>query len=475
MEYNRKTKIIATVGPASCEYNVIKKLFLAGVDVFRLNFSHGDHEFHQKNADLIRKVEKELSKNVAIMMDLQGPKIRIGVFEEGRASLKAGAKFVLDLNKEFGNAKRVLLPHPEIFPSLKAGSDILIDDGRILLRVLRNDGQKIETEVINGGIISNKKGVNIPNIILPISALTEKDKKDINFLHNIDVDLVAISFVQKAEDILQAKALLPEGIFVVAKIEKPSAVENIDSILDVSDGIMIARGDLGVEVPFEIVPALQRKLIVAAREKKKPVIVATQMLESMTKCHVPTRAEASDVACAIRDGADAIMLSAETASGEHPEAAVMAMAKIAKSAEIDCFENPQNFDLDPIFTTAMAKAASEIVLDLDIKKIIVFTESGQSAINVSNARVTSDIVALTNNMSTIKQLCLVYGVLPIFTEDVYSFSQMVQVAQQKMEKYFDVQLEEEILILASVPFGQTGETNILHICHALAPVSNESA
>jgi len=465
MNYERKSKIVATLGPASSTPDMIRKLFLAGVDVFRLNFSHGDHEMHKKNASIIRSFEHELERSVAIMMDLQGPKIRIGIFEDGSTSLKTGAKFILDLDKEFGSSRRVNLPHPDIFNSLRCGTELLIDDGRIKLKVLDNDGSRIETKVINGGIISNKKGLNIPNAILPIAAITEKDKKDVAIINEIDADWLAVSFVQTAEDILYARSFVKDNVSIIAKIEKPSAVKNIDSILEVSDAIMVARGDLSVEIPFETVPGVQRHLINRAKAHRKPVVVATQMLESMIKCHVPTRAEVSDIAYAIRDGADAVMLSAESASGDFPEESVKVMAKVARQAEIDYFADAKWVDyMDKTGQTAMARATYEAIKESNIHNIAAFTESGRTAINVSNARPNVHIIALTPNAKTLRKLCLVWGVRAVLIEEIYSFAQMVQIVQRRLCKYCTLEEHEKVAIVAGIPFRTSGTTNFLHIC-----------
>ncbi|MDR2598370.1 MAG: pyruvate kinase, partial [Holosporales bacterium] len=328
-----RSSIIATIGPASCSPDVIKRIVLAGCRIFRLNFSHGHHDFHKKCALIIREIERSTGISLGILMDLQGPKLRIGCFDDGKISLTTGARFILDLCPDAGNSSRVLLPHPEIFHALSEGTHIFLDDGKIKLAVLSNNGDSIETEVLEGGVLSNKKGVNVPGIVLPIAALTEKDKSDLSIIDDITADWVAVSFVQSAEDITYARSIIGPDFGIVAKIEKPVAIDNIDSILEVTDAVMVARGDLGVEIPFEAIPAAQLHIVGRARCHRKPVIVATQMLESMIHCHVPTRAEVTDVAFAVGCGADAVMLSAETASGEHPVNAVETMMKIVLQSE----------------------------------------------------------------------------------------------------------------------------------------------
>ena len=460
MKIFRKAKIIATLGPASSSGDMIRKLAIAGANVFRLNFSHGTHETHKQNATIIRNIEQELESPLAIMMDLQGPKIRIGVFENGSVSLKQGSKFIFDLEKDFGSSKRVSLPHPEIFNALKEGTDLLLDDGKIRLKINENNGKEIITEVIDGGILSNKKGVNIPNIILPITALTAKDKTDIAIVDEISADWVAISFVQTADDISYARSFINKDVGILAKIEKPSAVECIDSILTASDAIMVARGDLGVELPYESIPGIQRNLINKAREHRKPVVVATQMLESMISCHVPTRAEVSDVSCAVAEGADAVMLSAESASGNFPEEAVKTMAKIIERAESD---NLDFFDKRFENLTAIAESVAKSVEKDDIKIITAFTESGRCAINVSNSRPKANIIAFTPNLKTLRKLSLVCGVKSILVDEIFSFSQMVQITQRVLCRNFEIYDGEKVAIVAGIPFRASGQTNLLHI------------
>ena len=460
MEQLKNAKIVATLGPASSSNEMIRKLAIAGVNVFRLNFSHGTHETHIQNAATIRRIEQELNTPLAIMMDLQGPKIRIGVFEDGSVSLKQGAKFILDMEKDFGNSRRICLPHPEIFNALKEGTELLLDDGKIRLRIEENNGKEITTEVIDGGILSNKKGVNIPNIILPITALTEKDKKDIAIADEVSADWIAISFVQTADDVSYARSFANSDVGILAKIEKPSAVECIDSILDVSDAIMVARGDLGVELPFESIPGIQRRLINKARQHRKPVVVATQMLESMISCHVPTRAEVSDVSCAVAEGADAVMLSAETASGDFPEESVKVMAKTIQKTEQD---NLNFFDKDFEDFTAFSESVAKTVDKENISFIAAFTESGRCAINVSNSRPNAKIVALTPNLKTLRKLSLVWGIRAVLVDEVFSFAQMTQITQKTICKNFEVEDGTKVAIIAGIPFRASGQTNLMHI------------
>ena len=448
----RKPKIDATLGPVSSNENIIQALFDAGVDVFRLNFSHNNAEFHKKNATIIRNIENIGVRPVAILMDLQGPKFRIGVFEDGSATLVTGAKFVLDMENSFGNDRRVCLPHPEIFDSLQEGTDIFLDDGKIKLRVCSNNGYKIETEVISGGILLNKKGFNIPNAMLDISAITQKDKDDLQFVDAIGADYVAVSFVQTDKDIESVRQLIPDYVKIVAKIEKPKAVENIHSIAQAADAIMVARGDLGVENPVEDVPFIQQQIVDECLRQQKPVIIATQMLESMISAPMPTRAEVSDIAHAVYQGADAVMLSAETANGQYPVQAVEMMRKV-----IDATEKHSKHECTS--TTTESCLINAVVND-GIDAVVAFTESGRTAINASNSRL-MDVIAMTPNTRTTRRMCLVWGVHSILVEDIYNFAQMLQIVDTKLPTLYDTTLK--LAVVAGVPFRESGTTNVLHI------------
>ena len=333
---NRNAKIVATLGPASADREKIEALFHAGADVFRLNFSHGTHDDHKQRLDTIRSIERDLGRPISVLLDLQGPKLRIGTFPGGPIQLEAGDSFRLDLDRDKpGDQTRAALPHPEIFAALTEGTDLLLDDGRVRLRVERCGPDFAETRVINGGPLSDRKGVNVPGVVLPLSALTEKDRKDLDFGLSLGVDWVALSFVQRPEDIREIKAIVQGRAGICAKLEKPAAITSLEEIVAETDAVMVARGDLGVEMPAEQVPAIQKRIVRACRQAGKPVIVATQMLESMVAAPVPTRAEASDVATAIYDGADAVMLSAESASGKYPVEAVRMMSSIIAQTEAD--------------------------------------------------------------------------------------------------------------------------------------------
>ncbi|MDR1034985.1 MAG: pyruvate kinase [Holosporales bacterium] len=455
-----RSSIIATIGPASCSPDVIKGIALAGSKIFRLNFSHGHHDFHKECASNIREVERSTGISLSILMDLQGPKLRIGCFSDGKVSLTTGARFILDLCPDAGNSTRVPFPHPEIFDSLLDGTPIFLDDGKIKLSVLNNDGNSIETEILEGGILSNKKGVNIPSIVLPISALTEKDVSDLAIVNDITADWIAVSFVQSADDVIRARSLIGPDFGIVAKIEKPVAIDNIDSILEVSDAVMVARGDLGVEIPFESIPAAQMVITKRALYHKKPVIVATQMLESMIHCHVPTRAEVTDVAFAVGCGADAVMLSAETASGEHPVDTVETMRKITLQSEKS---NLHFIEADDSHLTAMAKTVKTAVETACIPFVFVFTESGKTAIEISNSRLNSKIIALTPNPKTVHKLHLAWGVTAFVIDEIFSFSQLIQIAQDISCKHFGAANGDNIAIVSGMPFRLSGAINILHI------------
>jgi pyruvate kinase len=478
-EIIRKTKIVATLGPTSSYRSIIAELCEAGVDVFRLNFSHGSYETHRSNASSIRFIEQKLNRPLAIMMDLQGPKIRIGVFEEGQVVLKSGAKFTLDVNNEFGNSKRVTLPHPEIFGALKEGIELLLDDGKIKLLVTNQRGHSIETKVLVGGILSNKKGVNIPGVALPISALTEKDKKDLMLVDEIGIDYVAISFVQSADDVKRARDLVDPEVKIISKIEKPKAVENIDSIIEESDAIMIARGDLGVEMPIETVPRIQKSIVKICRTKKKPVIIATQMLESMINNPVPTRAEVSDIAWTVYQGVDAVMLSAESASGKFPVESVVVMNNVIKKTEEDVESRSPHIPeaiktlrntvshesrKDDMIATSVNLAANMC----GIKLIAAFTETGKTAINVSYGRPNASIIAMTPNVRTARRMNLVWGTRAILIEDLYNFSQMIQVVRDKLSDFSLDAKSRLAVVVAGIPFRESGMTNIIHICELLS-------
>ncbi|MBX9804224.1 MAG: pyruvate kinase [Alphaproteobacteria bacterium] len=463
----RKAKIVATLGPSSASQEMISNLFLAGVDVFRLNFSHGSHEDHLQTVKIIRALEKKVKRPIGILMDLQGPKLRVGKFADHHVTLTAKSPFRLDMDTTPGDETRVNLPHPEIYSCLEKGTDLLLDDGKLRLRVKSWGADYIETEVIIGGELSDRKGVNVPGVILPISAMTPKDRVDLDFGLSQGVDWVALSFVQRPEDILEARQLIKDKAKIIAKLEKPMAIQYLHEIIDLADGIMVARGDLGVEMAPEDVPSIQKRIIRQCRVAGKPVIVATQMLDSMISNPSPTRAEASDVATAIYDGVDAVMLSAESASGKYPVEAVSMMDRIIFRVEQDhvyaqMLEATRPEPLANI-PDAITTAARHVAHTISITAMVTFTDSGATTQRAARERPEVSILAATPNITTARQLALLWGTHPVLTEQIHSFSEMVnkgcKVAfDQKYAKAGDL-----IIVIAGVPFGVSGGTNILRI------------
>ena len=467
MRRNRKVKILATLGPASSSPDMIEKLFVAGVDVFRINMSHTSHTMLTELHGHIRNVERKLNRPIGILADLQGPKIRIGTFKDKEVQIKAGDTFAFDTNETPGDTKRVHLPHPEIFASVKVGDFLLLNDGRLRVEITGVSPSRIDTTIIFGGTLSNRKGVNLPNTLLPIPALTEKDRADLEAAASVGVDWIALSFVQRPEDVSEARALIAGRAGVMAKIEKPSALLCLEDILKVSDGIMVARGDLGVELPLETVPARQKQLTRAARRAGKPVVVATQMLESMIVEPVPTRAEVSDVATAVYEGADAIMLSAESAAGAWPEKAVATMDKIAQSAEGDSFYrgimNAQRNDPQPTTADAISTAARSISETLAVAAIVSYTESGSTAMRVARERPNVPIITLTPIPATARRLALAWGQHCVLTPNANDLEHMIDTACQFATSEGFAEEGQRIIITVGVPLGAPGATNMLRI------------
>ncbi len=467
MRRNRKVKILATLGPASASRDMIEKLFVAGVDVFRINMSHTSHTLLKELHGSIRSIESKVNRPIGILADLQGPKIRIGTFKDKEVQIKAGDTFTFDTDETPGDNRRVYLPHPEIFASVKVGDFLLLNDGRLRVEITGVSPSRIDTTIIFGGTLSNRKGVNLPNTLLPIPALTEKDRSDLEAAASIGVDWIALSFVQRPEDVAEARALIAGRAGVMAKIEKPSALLCLEDILKVSDGIMVARGDLGVELPLETVPARQKQLTRAARRAGKPVVVATQMLESMIVEPVPTRAEVSDVATAVYEGADAIMLSAESASGAWPEKAVATMDKIAQSAEGDSFYrgimNAQRNDPDPTTADAISTAARSISETLAVAAIVSYTESGSTAMRVARERPNIPIITLTPIPATARRLALAWGQHCILTPNADNLEHMIDTACQFASSEGFAEEGQRIIITVGVPLGAPGATNMLRI------------
>ncbi|MBT3140084.1 pyruvate kinase [Phaeobacter gallaeciensis] len=463
----RKVKIVATLGPASETYDMIRALHEAGADVFRLNMSHGSQDEIREKHRIIRQVEKDMDSPIAILADLQGPKLRVGVFANEVEDLVEGAKFRLDLDPTPGDIARVCLPHPEIFQALEVGSRLLVNDGKIRLEVEACGEDFAECRVEIGGAISNRKGVNVPDVVLPLAALSEKDRSDLEFVCQLGVDWLALSFVQRAKDVFEARALADGRAAILSKIEKPSAVDAFEDILDASDGIMVARGDLGVELPVSAVPPIQKRLVRKCRAAAKPVIVATQMLESMIESPMPTRAEVSDVATAIYEGTDAIMLSAESAAGSYPLEAVGTMNQVAIEVEAD----PTYAQIIAASRTAkgttiadgIVAAAREIAEKTDIKAICCFTQSGITALLTARERPGVPIIAMTSLTGTARRLCLSWGCHCVMTPELTRFKGAVVNAARAARADGFATETDQIVITAGVPFNVPGTTNILRI------------
>ncbi len=464
---DRKIKVLATLGPASGEPEMIEKMFRAGVDAFRMNMSHGEHKAHALNVESIRDLEKRSGRPIAILADLQGPKLRIGTFARAPVELKTGAKFTLDTQRKKGDARRVTLPHKEIYQAIRPEQVLLLDDGKIRLKVLENDGKSLVTEVLTGGKLSERKGVNVPDVVLPLSALTEKDRKDLAFALDQQVDWIALSFVQRPEDVAEARRLIGGKAALLAKIEKPSAIERLDEILELSDAVMVARGDLGVELRPEDVPPLQKEIVSKARKLGRPVVVATQMLESMIKSPTPTRAEVSDVATAIYDGADAIMLSAESAVGDWPIESAQMMDRIAESVESDpSYARRVHFtETLPEETTAdaLARASYHIARTIDTSAIVCYTASGSTARRMARERPAVPLLVLTPNRKTARRIALLWGAHAVVTRDVTEFEEMIEKAKRMALRHKLGEAGSRLIVCAGVPFGTPGSTNLLHV------------
>jgi len=467
MRRRRSTKIVATLGPATTTPDKIAALFEAGVDVFRLNFSHGVQADHKARLDTVRALEKTTGRPIGIMADLQGPKLRVGTFAGGRVRLADGAAFRLDLDKAPGDAQRASLPHPEVFAALTPETDLLLDDGNIRLRVEKCDKDFAQTRVINGGNLSDRKGVNVPNAVLPLSPLTAKDRADMAFALDMGADWIALSFVQRPEDVAEARKLIGNRAGVLVKLEKPAAITKLTEIIELSDAVMVARGDLGVEMPPEDVPPLQRRIVSACRAAGKPVVVATQMLESMMRVPVPTRAEASDVATAVYEGADAVMLSAESASGEYPVEAVKMMDRIIRRVQAD----PAYFSSlhataagsDHTPSDAISAAAGMVAHTIGAAAIMSYTTSGATALRAARERPDVPVIALTSNLATARRLAITWGLHCVHTADVSNFTDMVQKATHTARDEGFAEKGERVVITAGVPFGTPGATNVLRI------------
>ncbi len=467
MRRHRNVKIVATLGPASDDYETIKALHLAGADVFRLNMSHGSHDDIAQRHNTIRKIEEELNSPIGILADLQGPKLRVGEFKNESETLVEGQEFRLDLKTDLGTSKRVSLPHPEIFAALTIGSILLVNDGKIKLEVTAFSKDSADCIVRAGGIISDRKGVNVPDVILPLAALSQKDRTDLEFACGLGIDWLALSFVQRPEDVMEARELAKGRAAILSKIEKPAALAKFDDILKISDGIMVARGDLGVELPVQNVPPVQKRLVRACRAAAKPVIVATQMLESMIESPMPTRAEVSDVATAIYEGADAIMLSAESAAGLYPVDAVQTMDNVAIEVESDptyreIIEASRNARRNSV-ADGIVSAAREIAETTDIKAISCYTQSGTTALLIAREKPCVPIVAMTSEIETARRLSLTWGTNTVMSGAKQRFKEAVVSAVRGALSEGYASENDQIVITAGVPFNIPGTTNILRV------------
>ena len=467
MRRQRRTKVVATLGPASSSRAVISRLFAAGADVFRINMSHTTHDRMRELVETIRAVEAECKRPIGILVDLQGPKLRLGSFKNDFAEIDNGQDFVLDHDPAPGDATRVNLPHPEIFAAIKPGDTLLIDDGKLRLTATQADAQRIVTRVKIGGKISSRKGVSLPDTVVPVAALTPKDLADLEAALDTGIDWVALSFIQRPEDIAEAKKITRGRAAVMAKIEKPQAVTRLNDILDVADALMVARGDLGVEMPLEKVPGVQKEMTRACRRAGKPVVVATQMLESMMTSPVPTRAEVSDVATAIFDGADAIMLSAESAAGQYPVEAVATMNRIAEEVENEAIYPPSLHVLhtEPQATgaDAIAAAARQVAETLDLAAIVCWTSSGATAMRVARERPKPPIVAISPMVAAGRKLSLVWGIHCVVAEDARDQDDMVVRACQIAVRDGFAKAGQRVIVVAGVPLGTPGATNMMRV------------
>jgi pyruvate kinase len=465
----RRAKIVATLGPASSNAAMIAKLFVAGADVFRINMSHTSQDRMRELVAMIRGVEQETGRPIGILVDLQGPKLRLGTFAGGSATVKNGDSFVLDWDAATGDATRAFLPHPEIFAGVAVGHTLLIDDGKVRLTVTQAEPKRITTKVVVGGKLSDRKGVSLPDSTIPFSALTAKDISDLEAALETGIDWVALSFIQRPEDIAEAKKLTRGRAAIMAKIEKPQAVHRLDEILELTDALMVARGDLGVEMPLEKVPGVQKRMTRSGRAAGKPVVVATQMLESMITSPVPTRAEVSDVATAIFEGADAVMLSAESAAGQFPVEAVATMNRIAEEVEGDPLYrnilNAQRAEPEATGADAIADAARHIADTLDLAAVICWTSSGSTAMRMARERPRPPVVALSPNITTGRRLAVVWGVHCVVTEDAHDQDDMVDRACRIAFKEAFAKAGQRVIVVAGVPLGTPGATNMLRIAY----------
>jgi pyruvate kinase len=467
MRRQRRIKILATLGPSSTSREQIAALFSAGADVFRINMSHTPHDKLREFVETIRSIEHEEQRPIGILADLQGPKLRVGTFKDGPVTLANGASFILDSDKKPGDVSRVHLPHPEILAALEPGHRLILDDGKVTLSAVKCSPTRAECRVVVGGRLSDRKGVSLPDTDLPVSALTEKDRSDLDAALNAGVDWIAVSFVQRPEDVAEVKKVARGRAAVMAKIEKPQAVARLAEIMDIADALMVARGDLGVEMPMAKVPGIQKQITRQARRTGKPVVVATQMLESMITAPVPTRAEVSDVATAVFEGADAIMLSAESAAGQYPVEAVSMMSRIAEEVEGDptyrAVIQGQRAEPEATGADAIALAARDIAETLDLSAIVCWTMSGSTALRVARERPKPITIALTPKIATARRLALLWGVHCVVTQDARDLDDMVSRACRFAFQDGFAKPGQRIIVVAGVPLGTPGATNMLRI------------
>jgi pyruvate kinase len=465
----RRAKIVATLGPASSSSTMIARLFAAGADVFRINMSHTSQDRMRELVAMIRGVERDTARPIGILVDLQGPKLRLGTFAGGSVTVKRGDTFVLDSDPAAGDGTRAYLPHAEIFAAVEPGHTLLIDDGKVRLTVTQAEPKRMSTRVVVGGKLSDRKGVSLPDSTIPFSALAEKDRSDLEAALEAGIDWVALSFIQRPEDIAEAKKLTRGRAMLMAKIEKPQAVHRLSEIMDLADALMVARGDLGVEMPLEKVPGVQKQMTRAGRSAGKPVVVATQMLESMITSPVPTRAEVSDVATAIFEGADAVMLSAESAAGQYPVEAVATMNRIAEEIESDpLFRNildAQRAEPEATGADAIADAARHIADTLDLAAVVCWTSSGSTGLRMARERPRPPIVALSPNIATGRRLSVVWGVHCVITEDAHDQDDMVDRACRIAFREGFAKTGQRVIVVAGVPLGTPGATNMLRIAY----------
>jgi pyruvate kinase len=469
MKRSRCTKILATLGPSSSDEATILALFKAGADVFRINMSHTDHAAMRGLVAAIRSVEDTVGRPIGILADLQGPKLRLGVFADDKVELEEGATFRLDSDETPGDATRVQLPHPEILEALEPGHRLLIDDGKVKLIVETVSVEGVDARVAVAGTVSNRKGVSVPDTTLALSAMTPKDRRDLDAVVEAEVDWVALSFIQRPDDLAEVRKITRGRVGVMAKIEKPQAIERLDDIIELSDALMVARGDLGVEMPLEKVPGLQKRIVRAARRAGKPVVVATQMLESMISSPTPTRAEVSDVATAVFEGADAVMLSAESAAGQYPVEAVRTMDEIACEVQRD--ENyatiiaAQRTDPEPTGADAIAAAARQIAETLHLSAIVCYTSSGATALRVARERPSAPLVVVSPVRATARRLALAWGLHCVVSPDARDVDDMVDRACSVAYQEKFSRPGQRLITLAGIPFGTPGATNLLRVAY----------